>query len=288
MTRGGGRVRRRLRRSAMMPARAHRRAERRPHVGPRAAGIGDEAPRRHFHVGEAHALDRRFGARQLVERHLLEIHAAQQLAVGEGHRGVELDLLLALVVLVAVAVAGVHRLGEAADHLLAVARARRLELRQEQRHHLLEELRIAPEDVEGLVEDLALVALVDEDGVQRPVEILPVGDPDRLHRLDRGEQLAGADRQPGGAQRAREIHQIGKKMPLSARLLRHSASRNSVSAALYSRFGTREASRMARSGISMPALIVMTGLDPVIHALQRQASKTWMPGSSPGMTILGG
>ena len=30
----------------------------------------------------------------------------------------------------------------------------------------------------------------------------------------------------------------------------------------------------------------MTGLDPVIHVLPRHTSKTWMPGTSPGMTIL--
>jgi hypothetical protein len=28
------------------------------------------------------------------------------------------------------------------------------------------------------------------------------------------------------------------------------------------------------------------GLDPVIHGQQRHASKTWMPGASPGMTML--
>jgi hypothetical protein len=30
----------------------------------------------------------------------------------------------------------------------------------------------------------------------------------------------------------------------------------------------------------------MAGLDPAIHAPQRHHSKAWMPGSSPGMTIL--
>jgi hypothetical protein len=31
----------------------------------------------------------------------------------------------------------------------------------------------------------------------------------------------------------------------------------------------------------------MAGLDPAIHVVQRHVSKAWMPGSSPGMTILG-
>jgi hypothetical protein len=37
-----------------------------------------------------------------------------------------------------------------------------------------------------------------------------------------------------------------------------------------------------------PSRIVMAGLDPAIHAAQRHESKTWMPGSSPGMTMLDG
>jgi hypothetical protein len=40
------------------------------------------------------------------------------------------------------------------------------------------------------------------------------------------------------------------------------------------------------SFVSQP--IVMTGLDPVIHVLQPDEPKTWMAGSSPAMTTLGG
>ena len=45
-------------------------------------------------------------------------------------------------------------------------------LMEEQLHQLLQHLGLLPEDVEGLVEDLALVAPLHEDGVQRPVEVI--------------------------------------------------------------------------------------------------------------------
>jgi hypothetical protein len=47
--------------------------------------------------------------------------------------------------------------------------------------------------------------------VQRPVEIPPVGNSDHPDRSDRIDDFAGANRQPGGAQGAREVHQIGDK-----------------------------------------------------------------------------
>jgi len=43
--------------------------------------------------------------------------------------------------------------------------------------------------------------------------------------------------------------------------------------------------RSSRGG-AIP-LLVMAGLDPAIHALLSATTKTWMPGSSPGMTNVG-
>ena len=60
-------------------------------------------------------------------------------------------------------------------------------------------------------------APVDEDGVERPIEIAPVGDPDRFDRGDRVEHLARPDRQPGGAQGTGEMHQIGDEPPVLPR-----------------------------------------------------------------------
>ena len=63
-----------------------------------------------------------------------------------------------------------ERLGETPCHLLG-RRGVGLDLRQQQLHRLLEQIGLAPEDVERLVEQLALVAPVHEHGVQGPVEV---------------------------------------------------------------------------------------------------------------------
>ncbi len=73
--------------------------------------------------------------------------------------------------------------------------------------------------MEGLIEELLLVAPVDEDGVERPVEVVAALDADGLDRLDRGEDLARADGKAGAAQRAREMHQIGDELAAGGVLL---------------------------------------------------------------------
>ncbi len=136
------------------------------------------------------------------------------LAVGEGHRRVEFELgLLAL----ARRLVRVQRLGEAAQHLGALLlRHLDIHLRQHEREHLFQQLGIAPEDVKGLVEQHPLVRPVDEDGMQCPVEVAPVGDADRLDRGDGVEHLARPDRQPRRPQGAGEMHQIGDQPPVGA------------------------------------------------------------------------
>ena len=75
-------------------------------------------------------------------------------------------------------------------------------------HHPLEQLRIAPEDVEALVEQLALVAPVHEHRMQGPVEILAAREPHRLDRPQRLDHPPRADRQPRRAQGAGEVHHV--------------------------------------------------------------------------------
>ncbi len=109
-----------------------------------------------------------------------------------------------------------QRLGEAAQHLGALLLLRHVDIhfRQHEREHLFQQLGVAPEDVEGLVEQYPLVGAVDEDGVQCAVEIAPIGDADRLDGGDRVEHLARPDWHAGGAQGAREMHQIGDQPPV--------------------------------------------------------------------------
>ena len=53
-----------------------------------------------------------------------------------------------------------------------------------------------------------MLVFLHEDGVERPVEIRAVADPRGLDRLQRVEHRAGADGQPGVAQRAGEIGDV--------------------------------------------------------------------------------
>ncbi len=216
MTSGGGRRRRLLRFSAMRPPERSWAPEARAHVGAGAARVGREAARRHIGQRQHHAPDRRLGGFDLGAGHLLEIAPVQHLAVGEGHRRVELDLLLARLVGVAGARL-LQRLGEAPVHLLALLLVGQHHLRQHHAEHALQQLGVAPEDVEGLIEELALVAAIDEDRMQRPVEIAAAFDPGGAHGFDRGQHLARPDRQPRRAQRAREIHDVFQEPPAAVR-----------------------------------------------------------------------
>ena len=84
----------------------------------------------------------------------------------------------------------------AAELLLVVGIGRHADRRQQQLHHLFEQPRVAPEDVEGLVEDLALVAAVHEHRVQRPVEVVAFLEAGRLDRLDGASTWPGPTRRP--------------------------------------------------------------------------------------------
>ena len=182
-------------------------------------GSGGEAAGRHLHDRQAQAGELAAGGGQLLGRHLLEVLALQLLAGGPGEERVDLDrrLLLLLGLGLARPLLGRHRLGDATAHLLLLGLGLvALELRQEELHHALEELRVAPEDVEALVEQLALVAPVHEHGVQRPVEILAPLEADGLQRAKRLDHAARADRQAGGAERAGEVHDVAGEAAAAA------------------------------------------------------------------------
>jgi len=83
-----------------------------------------------------------------------------------------------------------------------------VDLRQEHRHHALEQLRVAPEDVERLVVDLELLAPVEKNGSEGPVEVVAPLDPRDLERAHRVEHPVRADRQSRRAQHAREVHDV--------------------------------------------------------------------------------
>ena len=192
------------------PARAQRRAQSCAQIGAGAAAVRCETPGRDVLHRQAQPGDRRLGTGQLFERHLLEIHAAQLLAVGEAHRRV--DLGLGLLGFALFADIRVERLREAPHHRRALVLGTvDPHFRQHEPHHLFQKIRVAPEDVKRLVEDQPLVRPIDEHGVEGPVEIPPIGDADRPDRGHRVDDLARPDRQPRRAQSTREVHQIGEQ-----------------------------------------------------------------------------
>ena len=200
-----GNARAALQRDDLRPA-PHARAQRRRQVDARSPGIGAKTPRLHFGNRQAQARDQFFRLRQLGAGHGLEVRVLQQLALGKGKAGVDLDLLLFLLRLLAL---GIQRLRQ------AVARLRRLrltgaavDLRQQQAHDALEHLRVAPEDVKRLIKQFLLLALGQEHRRQRPVEILAPLDTGGLERPQRVDHPVRADGQPGRAQHAGEMHDV--------------------------------------------------------------------------------
>src|SRR5262249_38574390 len=76
--------------------------------------------------------------------------------------------------------------------------------RQHHRHQVVEKTALAEEDAERLLEDDRVLVPLHEHGVQRPVEVVLGADARRLHRRERVEHRARADREPSHAQRAGE------------------------------------------------------------------------------------
>ena len=142
-------------------------------------------------------------------RHLLEVHRLQALGRREGQGRVDLDLLSLGLLLPGPGVGvdqglrraplGRLRVGavvEAADH------------RREEADHVLEELRVAPEQAEDLGEHRPLLGAADEAGLERGVEVAAVGEAHRLDGADRVDHPARADRQAGAAQRTGEVGDV--------------------------------------------------------------------------------
>ena len=173
--------------------------------------VGQEPACRHGHDGELHLRHQPFCPGQFLAGHLLEVDAAQQFAVGVGHRCLELDLfLLRGGLATAIATLCQQGLGQPTAQLLALFGffGARRKARQQHGHHAFEKLRIAPEDMERLVEDRPLILAVDEDGMERPIKIIAFADAHGLHCAQGFNDAARPDGQPRRAQRAREKHQI--------------------------------------------------------------------------------
>ena len=78
----------------------------------------------------------------------------------------------------------------------------------EQRHHLFQKGRLAPESVKRLIEQFALVASCHKHGMQRPVEISTLPKAAGLDSADRVKRSPGPNRQTGAPQDTSEMHDV--------------------------------------------------------------------------------
>src|SRR6185437_2222998 len=85
-------------------------------------------------------------------------------------------------------------------------------LRQQRRHHLLEEPRVAPEELERLLEDRQLLAPGNENRRERLAEIGAIRDADGVDGRERVDHLRGTERQARRAQHADEIEDVLPEM----------------------------------------------------------------------------
>ena len=85
------------------------------------------------------------------------------------------------------------------------ARARR---RQQHPQRLLQQIRVPPEDVEGLLEERPLLDAADETRLQHIVQLEARGHAGDLQRLQREQRPIGAHREAGAAQQAREVQYV--------------------------------------------------------------------------------
>ena len=179
----------------MSPPVRRRAAQGAAHVEPQAPRVRLIAAGAQFGLRQFHLRDRAGHLRDFGRAHLREILLLQDFLVGD--REPEFLLL------------GLRRFAHLRlrQRLLDPARGRRRLLpgviRQRHRiQHVLPFLGGAEEQVERLREDQRMLVALDEDGLQRGVDVGAVADLDHLQRVHRIDHRARPDRNPGRAQRA--------------------------------------------------------------------------------------
>ena len=85
----------------------------------------------------------------------------------------------------------------------------------QQLHHVLDELRIPPEQPEHLRKDNPMLRTADEAGLERVVEIPLVAEPRRLDRPDRVHHPPGPDRHSRLAQRPGEMRDVQRQLAVA-------------------------------------------------------------------------
>ena len=182
-------------------------AQRPAHVEPQALGVGLVAAGAQFRLRQLHVGNGAGDLGDLGRAHLRKVLLLQDLLVGDRQPQFLLLDLRGLVTR--------RGLGQ---RLLHAARCRRRLLlgvvRQRHRiQHVLPVFGGAEEQVEGLREDQHMLVALDEDRLQRGVDIGAVADLDHLQRVQGVDHRAWADRNPGRAQRAGKADDVVGHMP---------------------------------------------------------------------------
>ncbi len=186
-------------------------------IGDLAPRIGDLAPRGDGPRRQAHPRDGPLRLRRLGRRHLFEVARFQRLLRRECQRRVVDDLLaLGLGARWWGRVESVRQARRSAvlARLFLALGGRGPQFRQDQAHHLLEDLRVTPEHVEALVEDRALLGPAEEAGSQRVIEILAPLEPADADRAHCQDYPARADRQARRTQSPGKMQDVGGKPPV--------------------------------------------------------------------------
>ena len=202
----GGLAHRRPIGQADRAARLQRAPETAARVDPDTLGGRDKPANPPAIVGHHHRPDELARVLDFRRAHLGEILGAQDFLVGYGEPRVEIDQRDGLRFF---RLRLEERVGDPARARLG--RSRRPLARRLRRHHrnqLFEQAPARPEGLERLVEEKAVLMLLDEHRVQRGAEVTPIAE---AHSLDRGERVqhrARAERHAGLAKRAGEMDDI--------------------------------------------------------------------------------
>ena len=175
-------------------------------VDARAPWVGRETAGAQLVAIHAHLRDGGLGAGDLRRAHLREVLALQHLLFRHGEPVVQLHLRLFLLLVLAFE----HGVGDArgARRRLGLLGVCGFGHGREHGQQLVEEAALAPENIEGLMEDQIMLVLLHQDCVQGGAEILAGADARHLHRAHRVQRRARAHRQPRRPQRAGEIEDV--------------------------------------------------------------------------------
>ena len=164
-----------------------------------------EPPGAHFGKRHDEPLHRLLGGGDLRAGHLREVFLLKHLAVGNREPRVEFDLALFLQLVVE---PGKQRLMDSGCAGLRRLRRVGRRLRQHHRQQLIDIAAAAEKDAERLIEQHRMFVAFHEYRMQCPVKVVAGADAGRLHRFQRIEHRARADRNAGGAQSAREVKNV--------------------------------------------------------------------------------